>query len=36
MALERERKDKEDLRLDVEARQRVQDVGDSSLDELEP
>ena len=33
MALEKERKDKEDLRLDVEARQRVQDVGDSSLDE---
>eukprot|EP00434_Breviolum_minutum_P031048 symbB.v1.2.027461.t2/scaffold2821.1/size70050/7 len=31
MALEKERKDKEDLRLDVEARQRVQDVGDSSL-----
>ena len=31
--LENQRKEKEDLKLDVEARQRVQDVGDQTLDQ---
>ena len=34
--LERERQEKEGLKRDLEARQRVQDVGDQSLDQLAP
>ena len=34
--LEKERQEKEGLKLDLEARRRVQDVGDESLDQLAP